>query len=134
MGDSGIRLGPLALLLAVISICVETLGILSIATASADLRIAGRYADTVKTRYALESDGQMFLREAEEAARSGGIVLLPETETDDAGITWKEIWRDDYRLTAGIRADGNGNLTVVCWRIGKSWEADTDMGNLWNGQ
>ena len=50
-----IKLGPLALLLTVISICLTTLAILSFTTASADLRLAEKYADTVQTRYELES-------------------------------------------------------------------------------
>ncbi len=135
MGHTGIRLGPLALLLAVISICVTTLAILSIATASADLRIAGQYADMVTIRYALETEGQIFLREAGEAALSGQKpALLPDTVTDDTGVTWKEIWREDWKLTAGIRSDEDGEISVVCWRIGKAWEAGTGVENLWDGQ
>ena len=50
-----IRLGPLALLLAVISICLTILAVLSFTTGQADLRLAQRYADTVTERYALEA-------------------------------------------------------------------------------
>ncbi len=135
MGHTGIRLGPLALLLSVVSICVATLSILAIVTANADLRIAGQYADMVKTRYALETEGQVFLWEAGEAFLAGeNLSLLPGTKTDEDGIIWKEIWKNNYRLTAGIRLTENGTLNVVCWRIGKPWEAETGIGNLWNGQ
>ncbi len=135
MEHTGIRMGPLTLILAVISICASTLCILAIATANADLRIAGRYADMVKIRYALETEGQAFLCEAKEAVRSGANPsLLPDTKTDEDGVILKEIWKDDYRLTAGIRLDESGKLNVVCWKIGKVWEAETGIGNLWNGQ
>lgn len=135
MRHTGIRLGPLALLLAVVSICVATLGILAIATANADMRIAGQYADMVKTRYALEAEGQIFLCEAGEALLSGvKPSLLPDTKTDENGVTWKEIWKEDYRLTAGIQLEEDGTLSVVCWRIGKIWNAETGIGDLWNGQ
>lgn len=134
MRDGGVSLGPLALLLAVVSICVETLAILSIATASADMRIAERHADMVKLRYGLETEGSIFLKEADEALRLGmGLDTLPDAHTDDEGITRKEIWKGDYRLNAGVRVDENGNLKVVCWQIGKIWENRTDMGDLWNG-
>lgn len=134
MGHGGVRLGPLALLLAVVSICVETLCILAISTASADLRIAERYADMVKTRYELETQGQVFLGEAREAVRSGGtLAMLPDTRTDGDGITWKEIWKNDYSLTAGIRTSEDGEISVVCWQMGRVWENQTDNGNLWNG-
>lgn len=134
MGNGGIRTGPAALLLAVISICVEALAILAITTASADLRIAGRYADMVKTRYELETKGQMFLMEADEALQSGVLALLPGTYTDDEGVTWKEIASSDYRLTAGVKADEAGRLKVVSWRMGRTWENQTDMGDLWDGK
>ena len=52
-----IRLGPLALLLTVIAICVSSLGVLSVADAAADLRLAERYAETVRIRYELEEKG-----------------------------------------------------------------------------
>ena len=58
-----IRLGPLTLLLAVISICLTTLAILTFTTARADLRLAEKYAQTVSSRYELEREGQEFLRE-----------------------------------------------------------------------
>lgn len=135
MGNIGIRMGPLMLLLAVISICVSTLAILAIATANADLRIAGQYADMVKIRYALETEGQAFLCEAGEAARSGtDLSLLPDTKIDENGVILKEIWKNDYRLTAGIRLKEDGTFTVVCWKIGKLWEAEAGIGDLWNGQ
>ena len=135
MGHGGAGLGPLALLLAVVSICVETLAILSIATASADIRIAERHADIVKLKYGLETEGSKFLGEADEAVHSGmGLDALTDTQTDDEGVTRKEIWKDDYRLTAGVRIDEDGNLKVVCWQIGKLWENQTDMGGLWNGE
>lgn len=135
MGHGGVRLGPLVFLLAVISICVETLDILAIATASADLRIAERYADMVKIRYELETSGQMFLGEAQETVSSGSTLdMLPDTRTDEEGVTWKEIWKNDYRLMAGIRMDEDGNLRVVCWKIGRVWEDQTDMGDLRDGQ
>ncbi len=51
-----IKLGPLALLLAVISICLTTLAILTFTTARADLRLAQKYAETVSTRYELERE------------------------------------------------------------------------------
>lgn len=134
MGHTRIRLGPLALLLAVISICVTTLGILAIATANADLRIAGKYADTVKIRYELEAAGQMFLAEADGALKAGrALSSLPDTVTD-AGVTRKEIWRGDCRLTAGIRPDEAGRLEIVSWRIGRIWEPEDGRGDLWNGQ
>ena len=131
----GAGLGPLALLLAVTAICAEALCILSIATASADMRIAERQADAVRLKYELDAEGSIFLKEADEVLRSGmKLDALPDTQTDDGGITRKEIRKGDYRLTAGVRTDEDGNLKVACWRIGRIWENQTDMGGLWDGK
>lgn len=135
MGHTRIRLGPFALLLAVIGICMTTLGILSIVTANADLRVARKYADMVTARYGLETEGQVFLGDAGDAILSGkGLSSLPDTETDADGITWKEIGNEEGKLTIGVRTDGEGKLEVVCWRIGREWEPGAGTGNLWNGQ
>ena len=81
-----IKLGPLALLLAVVAICLTILSILSFTTGQADLRLAQRYADTVKERYALEAEGQQFFAdvcegkapEAGQAEISGSLGSLAQ--------------------------------------------------------
>lgn len=128
-----IKLGPLALLLAVISICMTTLGILAFATARADWSLAQAYADTVRIRYGLETQGQQFLCTAEEMVQSGtGLEGLQDTETDEEGVVWKVFTEGEYGLRIGIVADGEGSVRVVAWRMEKEWELDEDM-NLWDG-
>ena len=130
-----IRLGPLALLLAVISICMTTLGILAFTTARADLVMAEKYAATVQERYTLEYQGQIFLKEAGDMlARGGSLSELSGTETDEAGVIWKNIVQDDIRLVIGIRPDREKGWQVVSWRLMKLWEEDESMGNLWDGE
>ena len=73
-----IKLGPLALLLTIISICLTTLSILTFTTSGADLRLAQKYADTVQIRYELEQEGQAFLQEASHTSR---LIM------DEEGIT-----------------------------------------------
>lgn len=129
-----IKLGPLALLLAVISICMTTLGILSLTTARADWSLAQGYADTVWIRYELEAEGQRFLRGAEETLAGGkGLESLEDVEIDEEGVAWRSFREGEYGLRVGILADGDGNLQVMSWRILKDWELDEDMG-LWTGE
>ena len=58
-GRMPVKLGPLALLLTVISICLTTMAILTFATARADRRLAEKYAATVRLRYELDQEGPM---------------------------------------------------------------------------
>ena len=62
MKDVPVKLGPLALLLTVISICMTVLAILAFTTARADLSLARTYAETVRERYSLEILGQQYLQ------------------------------------------------------------------------
>ena len=85
-----IKLGPLAMLLTVISVCMTTLGILAFATARADWNMAQKYADTIQTRYALEAEGQRFLQTAALALREGKAPEeLESAERDEAGTVWR---------------------------------------------
>lgn len=130
-----IRLGPLALLLAVISICMTTLGILAFTTARADLGLAQKYADTVQGRYALEYEGQDFLRLAGDALAEGGeLEALANTEKDEDGVIWKTVARDETSLVIGLVPDQDRGYNVVSWRIIKIWNADEGMGSLWDGE
>lgn len=130
-----IRLGPLALLLAVISICMTTLGILAFTTARADLGLAQKYADTVQGRYALEYEGQDFLRLAGDAVAEGGeLEALANTEKDEDGVIWKTVARDETSLVIGLVPDQDRGYNVVSWRIIKIWNADEGMGSLWDGE
>ena len=126
-----IKLGPLALLLTVISICLTTLSILNLTTAQADLRLAQKYADTVRIRYTLETEGQEFLQEAEEAGPSG-LALLGLTRDAD-GIYWKTLEKDGARLRIGLDPTGEDGIRVVSWRQEKEWNQDQQMNNLWMG-
>ena len=121
-----IRLGPLALLLTVISICLTILAILTFTTARADLRLAEKYAQTVRERYALEEEGQEYL-----ADLHAGRVSAPEPGED--GVCRVELERDGYWLRIGLLDDGQGGYEIVSWRQEKSWEQTETIDNLWSG-
>ena len=119
-----IKLGPLAVLLAVISICMTTLGILAFTTARADFSLAEEYADTVRIRYELEAEGQRFLQTAAQSLQEGmDLTMLENTETDEEG---------EFGLRGGVMEE-SGTLRIVNWRLQKEWELDEDM-NLWSGE
>ena len=126
MKQTPVKLGPLALLLTVISICLTVMAILTFVTARADGKLADKYAETVTQRYALEAQGQAFLRELDEGV---GVIGLATT-TDGAYV--KVLKLDDARLEIHVRREGSG-WKVEQWRIVKEWSEDTDIGHLWPG-
>lgn len=126
-----IKLGPLALLLTVISICLTTLAILSFTTASADLRLAEKYADTVQTRYELESRGQEFLKELSETDPAD--YSLMGWERDAGGNYTEALECDGTVLHIGFRPDRASAYQLISWRLEKNWEEDESIGTLWDG-
>ena len=109
MKEVPVKLGPLALLLSVISICLTTLAILTFTTARADLRLAEKYADTVSLRYALEQEGQDFLRILSETDQADyGLMGL---ERDADGVYWETFEKDDAKLRIGF-VPGEKTITL----------------------
>ena len=116
-----IRLGPLALLLTVITICLSVLAMLACANSAADKRLSDRYAEAVKIRYLLEKDGQEYLQEMSAKVPQGEQVLK------------EDFHRDGYTLTVELSPE-NGSYQISEWRISKDWEPDTTIDDLWQGE
>ncbi|MBQ3955897.1 MAG: hypothetical protein II680_08405 [Clostridia bacterium] len=125
MKDLPIKLGPLALLLTVISICMTVLGILTYTTSRADMKLAETYAETVRTRYRLETEAQEYLVRLS----APGEEALP-----DADGVIRETFRDEsgLMLHTGVRLAADGDPVVVEWRFEHEWEEDTSI-TVWDG-
>ncbi|MBP5749161.1 MAG: hypothetical protein J6X24_00045 [Firmicutes bacterium] len=124
-----IRLGPLALLLAVISICLTILAILSFTTGQADLRLAERYAATVQERYALEAEGQEYV-----ALVSSGSA--PESGQAEISGTLGSLAHETGELQLQFRLERNarGSYDIKTWKFIRDWEEDTSLDNIWTGE
>ena len=124
-----VRLGPLALLLTVIVICMTVLALLAVTTARGDLSMARRYAESVETRYSLEAKGQAFLCEA--ARDPGSLDFL---ERDEDGTRWNVLSENGMSLRIGLIGQGK-SFRVVSWQlVQESWEPNDDIGGLWSGE
>ena len=121
-----IKLGPLALLLTVISICLTVLAILSFTTARADLRLAEKYAQTVSERYLLEAEGQELLAELQDS--DPGML---DMERDANGVWWTDLEKDGAHLHIGVKKSADG-WDPAAWRMDKDWEEDTEL-DVWDG-
>lgn len=126
MKRTPIKLGPLALLLAVISICLTTLAMLNYSTASADRRLSEKFAETVSTRYELETAGQELL------ASLNGSESLSDWEQDSEGRCWTVMEQDGFLLRIGLAADGD-DWRIINWTQEKEWDHDEHIANLWTG-
>lgn len=130
-----VRVGPLALLLTVISICLTTLGVLAFTTARADLRLAEKYAATVHNRYELEELGQSFLEELGQMLESGEDAgRIPGVETGEDGVLKWSAERGDFSLRVGIVPKEGKGFQVLYWTIQKEWEPEEGIGNIWLGE
>lgn len=130
-----VRVGPLALLLTVISICMTTLGVLAFTTARADWKLAEQYAHTVHIRYELEELGQAFLRDAGEVLESGAKESgIPGITKGEDGILRWTAQREEFRLTVEIVPKDGKEFRVARWTIQKDWEPEDGIGDLWLGE
>ena len=126
-----IRLGPVALLLTVISICLTVMTLLTFSTSGADQAMAQTFADSTQIRYSLEAEGQQFLRDADAALADGGELSdLPDTKPSGRGVQ-KVFEQEGYRLTVGIRPAADGGVTVTRWSLDKKWEEKSTIDGLW---
>ena len=120
--NSKIKLGPLAIFLAIITIILVMLARLNHVTATADVALAERYAEVTKIKYELEEKGSRFL---EELDTGGG-----EREADPAKDYYTHIEKNgDYTLTIDYTFE-NGSYHVIRWRITKDWEETNVYENI----
>ncbi len=118
-----IRLGPLALLLAVISICLTVLSILSFTTGQADMRLAERYDATVREHYILEADGMKAVQVTCESMNSD---MAPD------GSFW--LVKDSGPQLSIVMKPRNGRWTIEKWVYEAPWEENTQMDGIWMGE
>ncbi len=126
MKNTPIRLGPLALLLTVISICLTILAVLTFTTARADMRLAEKYAETVQNRYAVEVLGQEYLSRLRRGAE-------PPPAADETGVMRTELEQNGFRLRIALAAGGPSGYRILEWRQTKDWEPHETVGDLWGG-
>lgn len=123
-----IRLGPLALLLTVITICMTVLGVLTFSTARADLTMAEKYAATTQARYQLEKEGQALLYQLDQEPSA----LLGEPD-EDGLYPPVALEQDGLTLTITLKKGEGGRLRVTGWQFSQQWEQNQDIGSLWPG-
>lgn len=126
-----IRLGPVALVLTVMAVCLTVMAILTVSTAGADKTLATMFADSTQIRYSLEAGGQEFLRDADVALAEGGkLTDLPDTEGyagGPDGSVERVLRLEGYHLTIRLVPAGDRDYRVAAWSLEKDWEEQQDV-------
>ena len=129
-----IRLGPVAVFLAIVSVVLATMAVLTTATTHADLVLARRFADVTADRYRLESEGEKFLRRYDEDAADGtvnaGVLGMSGSKEGYS----KQITEGRYTLNITLtEPDRAGGYEIREWKISREWNADDPMSDIWKG-
>ncbi|WP_434309839.1 hypothetical protein [Hominifimenecus sp. rT4P-3] len=127
------KLGVLALMLLIITISLATLGVLTMSTAQADLRLAERYGQMSRQQYQREQAGQIFLEEVQEALESGGDIAGLEGVTQNGDIYEKTFTAGNAVLRVGLRTNGHGGYEIVSWETEPQWSPTGPENKLWGG-
>lgn len=115
------RLGWMALLMTVVTVCLATLSVLCLSTARVDLIRARRQAAQADDVYALERAGQDWLAAldgalagARDAASLDG-ALPPGTVREGARVSTVQT-QGSRTLSIAVELGRNGGFRVVEWR------------------
>jgi len=126
-----IKLGPLAIFLAIITIILTMLALLDFVTSNADAALSERYAEVTKTRYELEEKGNQFLMELDEFLKDGNSPLMRDDVTRKGnGVYSHEEQLDEYKLTIEFETEGTG-YKIKRWKINKDWKETNQLDNIW---
>ena len=126
-----IKLGPLAIFLAIITIILTMLALLGFVTANADVALAERYARVTQIKYELEQKGNEFLESLDDSINDGGGLMLRDDITrKSSGLYTHTEELDEYQLTIDFESKGN-SYEVKRWKITKDWKEANPFENIW---
>lgn len=120
-----IRVGSIAVLFTVVVVCAAIFAVLTLVTASSDLRTARSYEQRVEALYECENLGEQWL--AQVSGYLEGLQELPENTWEDQGALGTEITWGPMRLTARVDA---ATGAVLEWNCNALWQPEEDL-DLW---
>ena len=122
MNRKRFRIGSVAILFAVIVVCVAIFAVLTVVTANADLRTTEQYGNHVQTLSRCQSAGAVWLKQMYAALDSGTMDILPEGTTRDGSIFSTEITCDNVVLSIELELTETQILQVRKWSCHTIWE------------
>ena len=127
-----VKLGALSLLLAVVVVCLVTLGVLTLATAHADVTLAQRYAQNVQETYLAEAAAQQWLAQVAQAMEAG--TALPNGTVREGGLLCAEVGAGGTKyISAAVDPAIGTPFTVVRWQMKSTVQRNDTLNNLYTG-
>lgn len=115
-----IRTSTTLILLLVTLLCVIVLLVLNLSVATANMRMADRYAETVEYQYELETEGQIWLSEVDGQIDSDIHKMIGDENKRHLLIT--------------IEKDENSKYDITEWKMESPKIKEETLDNLWEGE
>ena len=128
MEGKQIRFGSVAVLLAVALLCVAVLAALTVVTASADLRTAQRYGQTLTQQTACQDAGARWRAAID--AYLAGAGPLPEGTAETGETLSTTLTRGGMTLEICLQRR-DGGYEILRWACRGTWQPEGETFSLW---
>ena len=123
------QVGSVAVLFSVVVLCVAVFAVLTVLTASSDMRLSRQYGEHVRSQYACENLGQQWLGEID--GWIAGKNALPDgTEVNENSVQ-TEIIKETSVLNIRLTLSGAG-YAIDRWSCTAQWQPDEGL-KVWQG-
>ena len=127
MESKRFRIGSVAVLFAVVVLCVAIFGTLTVSTAVTDQRTAQRYGEYVKTLTACQNQGQQWLRAVDDYLSGSGT--LPENTVQNGAELQTTLTEGNVKLVIRLKITDTG-YEILELRCSADWQPEEDW-SLW---
>lgn len=122
------RVGSIAVLFAVVILCVAVFAALTVVTSAQDLRISQRYAQHIQDFFDCESLGYEWLAQVDKAAQEG--KPLPEGSWQEQDVIGVSLETSAMRLNIRLKMTENGH-EIQQWSCSTKWQPQNSW-ELWH--
>ena len=123
------QVGSVAVLFSVVLLCVAVFAVLTVLTASSDMRLSRQYGEHVRSQYACENLGQQWLSEID--GWIAGKNALPDGTKVNGNSVQTEIIKETSVLNIRLTLSGAG-YELDRWSCTTQWQPDEGL-KVWQG-